>query len=261
MTTNATPDPHETAMHGHHPAPDELTARVIAITGAGQGIGRAVALAAAAQGAEVILIGRTVKRLEETHAQIEARGGRAVVAPLDFERALARDYDTLAAAIQERYGRLDGLLHNAAILGTLAPIEHCDVPTWVRVMHVNVTAAMALTQVLLPLLRAAPDPAMVFTSSGVTQRAAPYWGAYAVSKHAVEGLADTLAAELAGGEAAVRVNVIDPGATRTRMRRQAYPAEDELRLRPPEEIAGNYLWLLGPASRGVTGQRLRCQPR
>lgn len=261
MTTTATPHPDEIAMHGHHPAADELAGRIIAITGAGQGIGRAVALAAAAHGAEIVLIGRTVQHLEEAHAEIESRGGRAVVAPLDFERALATDYDTLAAAIQERYGRLDGLLHNAALLGTLAPIEHCDVPTWVRVMHVNVTAAMALTQVLLPLLRAAPDPAMIFTSSGVTQRAAPYWGAYAVSKHAVEGLAATLAAELAGGETPVRVNVIDPGATRTRMRRQAYPAEDESRLPSPEKIAGKYLWLLGPASRGVTGQRLRCQPR
>lgn len=247
------------SMRRHRPAPAELADRVIAITGAGDGIGRAVALAAAAHGAEVVLIGRTVRHLEATYADIETRGGRACVAPLDLERALAGDYDQLAAAIQERYGRLDGLLHNAAMLGALAPIEHYDVPTWVRVLHVNVTAAMALTQVLLPLLRAAPDPAVVFTSSGVTQRPAPYWGAYAASKHAVEGLAATLAAELDAGTPPVRVNVIDPGATRTRMRRQAYPAEDLQRLTPPEALAGCYLWLLGPASRGVTGQRLRCQ--
>jgi NAD(P)-dependent dehydrogenase (short-subunit alcohol dehydrogenase family) len=129
----------------------------------------------------------------------------------------------------------------------------------VRVLHVNLTAAMALTQVLLPLLRAASDATIAFTSSGVTQRPAPYWGAYAASKHAVEGLAATLAAELAGGAPPVRVNVIDPGATRTRLRRQAYPAEDAQRLPSPEALAGCYLWLLGPASRGVTGQRLRCQ--
>jgi len=247
------------AMRGHRAADAELRDRVIAITGAGDGIGRAVALAAAAHGADVVLIGRTVRRLEATYADIEARGGRASVAPLDLERALAGDYDQLAAAILERYGRLDGLLHNAAILGALAPIEHYDVPTWVRVLHVNVTAAMALTQVLLPLLRAAPDPAVVFTSSGVTQRPAPYWGAYVASKHAIEGLAATLAAELGSGATPVRVNVIDPGATRTRMRRQAYPAEDQQLLPPPEAVAGCYLWLLGPASRGVTGQRLRCQ--
>ena len=123
----------------------------------------------------------------------------------------------------------------------------------------NLTAAMALTQVLLPLLRAAPDPAIVFTTSGVTRRAAPYWGAYAASKHAVEGLATTLAAELADGPPPMRVNTIDPGATRTRLRRQAYPAEDAGRLDPPEARTACYLWLLGPASRGLTGQRLCCR--
>ncbi len=199
------------SMRRHRPAATELAGRVIAITGAGDGIGRAVALAAAAHGAEVVLIGRTLRRLEATYADIQARGGQACLAPLDLERALAGDYDQLAAAIQERYGRLDGLLHNAAILGALAPIEHHDVPTWVRVLHVNLTAAMALTQVLLPLLRAAPDPTLVFTSSGVTQRPAPYWGAYAASKRAIEGLATTLAAELDGSTPLVRVNLIDPG--------------------------------------------------
>jgi NAD(P)-dependent dehydrogenase (short-subunit alcohol dehydrogenase family) len=258
-TSGAPVDPQGEAMRRHRPAADELRDRVIAITGAGDGIGRAVALAAATHGAEVVLIGRTLRRLEATHAEIEAAGGRASLAPLDLERALAGDYDQLAAAVLERYGRLDGLLHNAAILGALAPIEHYDVPTWVRVMHVNVTAAMVLTQVLLPLLRAAPDPAIAFTSSGVTQRPAPYWGAYAASKHAVEGLAATLAAELGSGRPPVRVNLVDPGAARTQLRRQAYPAEDAARLTPPAALAHCYLWLLGPASRGVMGQRLRCQ--
>ncbi|MFO1402099.1 MAG: YciK family oxidoreductase [Steroidobacteraceae bacterium] len=246
-------------MRAHRPARGELDGRVIAITGAGDGIGRAVALAAATHGAEVVLIGRTVRRLEATHADIEAAGGRASIAPLDLEKALAGDYDQLAAAVQQHYGRLDGLLHNAAILGALAPIELCDVPSWVRVLHVNLTAAMALTQVLLPLLRAAPDPSIVFTTSGVTRRPAPFWGAYAASKHAVEGLAATLAAELADVQRPVRVNCIDPGATRTRLRRQAYPAEDAGQLDPPEARAACYLWLLGPASRGLTGQRLGCQ--
>jgi len=246
-------------MRAHQPAGGELAGRVIAITGSGNGIGRAVALAAAAHGAEVVLIGRTVRRLEATFNDVEKAGGRAVIAPLDLERALAGDYDALAAAIGERFGHLDGLLHNAAILGSLAPIEHYDVPTWARVLHVNVTAAMALTQVLLPLLRAAADPAIVFTSSGVTRRAAPYWGAYAASKRAVEGLASTLGAELAAASGAIRVNVVDPGPTRTAMRRQAYPGEDPARLPPPEALAGCYLWLLGPASRGVTGRRLCCQ--
>ena len=257
---NAPPgnDASSDAMHAYQPAADALTGRVIAITGSGDGIGRAVALAAAAHGAEVVLIGRTVRRLEAAYADIEALGGRATIAPLDLEKALAGDYDQLAAALQERYGRLDGLLHNAAMLGALAPIEHYDVPTWARVLHVNVTAAMALTQVLLPLLRAAEDPAVLFTTSGVTQRSAPFWGAYAASKRAVEALASTLAVELADAAPPVRVNMLDPGATRTRMRRQAYPAEDAARLPPPQARTSCYLWLLGPASRGVTGQRLRC---
>jgi NAD(P)-dependent dehydrogenase (short-subunit alcohol dehydrogenase family) len=259
MSAPAASDPLSEAMRAHRPSAAELAGRVVAITGAGDGIGRAVALAAAAHGAEVVLVGRTLSRLESTHAQIEARGGRACLAPLDLERALAGDYDQLAAAVQERYGRLDGLLHNAAVLGALAPIEFYDVPTWVRVLHVNLTAAMALTQVLLPMLRAAPHPSIVFTTGGVTRRPAPFWGAYAASKHAVEGLATTLAAELADTTPRVRVNSIDPGATRTRLRRQAYPAEDANRLATPEAHAACYLWLLGPASRGLTGQRLSCQ--
>jgi NAD(P)-dependent dehydrogenase (short-subunit alcohol dehydrogenase family) len=190
-------DPLSDAMRAHRPAPGELAGRVIAITGAGDGIGRAVALAAAAHGAHVVLVGRTVRRLEATHTDIEAQGGRATIAPLDLEKALAADYDQLAAALHERYGRLDALLHNAAMLGALAPIEHYAVPTWVRVLHVNLTAAMALTQVLLPLLRAAPDPAIVFTTSGVTRRAAPYW-VPTRPPSTPRGLATTLA-ELADG--------------------------------------------------------------
>lgn len=259
MNDPARTDPASAAMRAYRPTPGDLDGRVIAITGAGDGIGRAVAIAAATHGAEIVLIGRTVRRLEDSYADIEAAGGRATIAPLDLEKALAGDYDQLAAALQQRYGRLDGLLHNAAILGALAPIELCDVPGWVRVLHVNLTAAMALTQVLLPMLRAAPDPSIVFTSSGVTRRPAPFWGAYAASKHAVEGLAATLAAELADVARPVRVNVIDPGATRTRLRRQAYPAEDSGQLDPPEARAASYLWLLGAASRGLTGQRLSCQ--
>src|ERR1700754_2403460 len=141
----------------HSPAPGELRGRVIMVTGAGSGIGRAVALALARAGAEVILLGRTVKKLEAVHAEIAALGGpEASIVPLDLEKALAADYEAVAAAIEQRYGRLDGLLHNAAILGALTPIEQYDVPMFMRVMHVNVTAAFVLTQHLLPLLRAAP---------------------------------------------------------------------------------------------------------
>ena len=142
--------------------------RVIMVTGAGSGIGRAVALALAAAGAEVILLGRTVRKLEAVHAEIAALGGpEASIVPLDLERALAADYEAVAAAVEKRYGRLDGLLHNAALLGALTPIEQYDVPMFMRVMHVNLTAAFVLTQHLLPLLRASKDATVLFTSSAV----------------------------------------------------------------------------------------------
>lgn len=239
--------------------PDELAGRVIAITGPTKGIGEQLALACAKHGATVVLVGRNVKRLEAVHAEIEKAGGpEAVIAPFDLEKAVASDYDTLASAMMERYGRLDGLVHNASMLGMLAPIDHYDAGTWYRVMHVNVTAAFALTHVLLPLLRKSEDASVIFTSSGVGRRARAFWGAYSVSKCAIEGLSEILSQELEN-VSHVRVNTMNPGATRTSMRLQAYPSENPNLLPPPEEIVGPYIALLGPASRGVTGQRFDAQ--
>jgi NAD(P)-dependent dehydrogenase (short-subunit alcohol dehydrogenase family) len=243
----------------HTSAPEELAGRVIAITGASGGIGRAVALACARHQAQVILVGRDAQRLEAVHGQIAASAApEASIAELDLEHALAQDYDRLADAVLERYGRLDGLLHNAGLLGTLTPIEHYDVPTWCRVMHVNVTAAFALTQVLLPALKNSADASVLFTASSVGRAGRAYWGAYAVSKFAVEGLAQVLAAELEG-ISHVRVNTLNPGRARTGMRRQAYPAEDAASVPLPEALTGPYIALLGPASRGVTGQAFDAQ--
>lgn len=247
----------------HQPAPREFADRVVMVTGAGSGIGRAVSLALAGAGAQVILLGRTVRKLEAVHAEIQQLSRdqgvpEASIVPLDFERALAADYEAVAAAVEQRYGRLDGLLHNAALLGTLTPIEQYEVPLFMRVMHVNVTAAFVLTQTLLPLLKKSSDAAVLFTSSGVGTRGRAYWGAYAVSKFAVEGLTQVLAPELEG-TSAVRVNIIDPGKVRTAMRRSAYPSEDPQSLPSPESLTAPYLALLGPASRGVTGQRFSAQ--
>ncbi len=242
------------------PAPDELVGRVVAITGASDGMGRAVAVACARAGANVILIGRNSRKLEAVHNEIEAaRGPEPIIALLDLEKALAPDYDSIASAMLERYGRLDGLVHNAGILGAVSPIEHYDVPTWCRVMHVNVTAAFALTHVLLPALKRSQDASVIFTSSGVGRRGRAYWGAYAVSKFALEGLSQVLASELEG-TTAVRVNTLNPGRARTQMRRQAYPAEDANTLPKPEALTGPYIALLGPGSRGITGEAFNCQP-
>lgn len=245
----------------HNARPDELAGRIIAITGASSGIGRAVALACARVGANVILLGRNARKLEEVHAQIEAAGApEPVIAVLDLEKAIASDYDALVAAVLERFGRLDGLLHNAGILGTLSPIEHYDVPTWCRVLHVNVTAAFALTQVLMPALRQSQDASILFTSSSVGRHGRAYWGAYAASKFATEGLMQVLAAETEN-ITHIRVNSLNPGRARTMMRRQAYPAEDINTLPLPESLTGPYIALLGPASRGITGRTFDAQPQ
>ena len=243
----------------HNARPDELAGRVIAITGASSGIGRAVAIACARFGATVILIGRNARKLETVHGEIEAAGSpEPTIAVLDLEKAVASDYDKLASAVAERFGRLDGLLHNAGLLGTLTPIEHYDVPTWCRVMHVNVTAAFALTQVLLPALKQSQDASVLFTSSSVGRRGRAYWGAYAVSKFATEGFMQVLASEVEN-ITSIRVTSLNPGRARTMMRRQAYPAEDLNSLPLPETLTGPYIALLGPASRGVTGQTFDAQ--
>ncbi len=237
----------------HSPQPGELAGRVVMVTGASGGIGRAVSLALARAGAEVILLGRSARKLEAVHAEIEKLPGpEASIVTLDFEKALPPDYEAVTDAIAKRYGRLDGLLHNAALLGTLTPIEQYEVPTFMRVMHVNLTAAFVLTQSLLPLLRKSPDATVLFTSSAVGRRGRAYWGAYAVSKFAVEGLSQVLSQELES-HTNVRVNTINPGKTRTAMRRAAYPSENAETLPTPDSITAPYLALLGPASRGITG--------
>jgi NAD(P)-dependent dehydrogenase (short-subunit alcohol dehydrogenase family) len=239
---------------------DELRGRIILVTGASQGIGRAVALSCAQHGATVLLLGRKGRQLNEVHTLISTRYGadQAAIVEFDLENALSRDYDALFAAIEARYQRLDGLLHNAGLLGQLAPIEHYDIPTWCRVLQVNLTAAFVLTQILLPLLKRSEDASILFTSSGVGRVARAYWGAYAVSKFGLEGLNQVLSAELSG-ITRIRVNTLNPGATRTRMRLQAYPAENPELLPAPEDITRPYLALLGPASRGVSGGRFDAQ--
>ncbi len=238
---------------------DILRDRIILITGSSDGIGKALALRAAALGAQVILHGRSVPKLEKVYDAIEEIEGapRPSIAVMDLESANAESYTTLADSIAAEFGRLDGLVHNASILGERYSIEQYDAVMWQKVMHVNVTAAFALTQVFLPLLHEAEDPSVIFTSSGVGRTGKAFWGAYAVSKFAVEGLSQVLADEHRHG--ALRSNCINPGATRTNMRLAAYPAEDREQLKRPEEILAPYIYLLGPASKGVTGESFDAQ--
>lgn len=240
-------------------ADDVLRERIILITGASDGIGRALALHAASLGAQIILHGRNVGKLEKVYDEIESidAAPRPSIAMMDLASADANSYQTLAASLSEEFGRLDGLVHNAGILGERYSIEQYDAILWQQVMHVNVTAAFALTQVCLPMLQAAADPSIIFTSSGVGRVGKAFWGAYAVSKFATEGLAQVLANEHRHDK--LRVNCINPGATRTSMRLAAYPAEDRDKLKRPEEILATYVYLLGPDSKGLTGESLDAQ--
>jgi NAD(P)-dependent dehydrogenase (short-subunit alcohol dehydrogenase family) len=176
---------------------DTLRERIILVTGASDGIGRALALEAARLGAQVILHGRNTKKLESVYDEIEAMDGakRPSIAVLDLASANAENYATLAKSIEDEFGRLDGLVHNASILGERYSVEQYDAVIWQRVMHVNVTAAFAMTQVLLPMLQKSEDASIIFTSSGVGRTGKAFWGAYAVSKFATEGLSQVLADE------------------------------------------------------------------
>jgi NAD(P)-dependent dehydrogenase (short-subunit alcohol dehydrogenase family) len=240
-------------------ADDILRDRIILITGSSDGIGKALALHAANLGAQVVLHGRSVTKLEKLYDEIEAIDGapRPSIAVMDLESANAESYTTLAQSIESEFGRLDGLVLNASILGERYSIEQYDAVLWQKVMHVNVTSVFAMTQVFLPLLQQADDPSVIFTSSGVGRTGKAFWGAYAVSKFATEGLSQTLADEHRHGK--LRVNCINPGATRTNMRLAAYPAEDRDALKRPEEILAPYVYLLGPDSKGVTGESFDAQ--
>ncbi len=243
---------------GYDPPADRLAGRVILVTGATAGIGRAVAAALIRCGATVILHGRSERKLQETYEALQSLGAQPTCAALDLERAQGEDYQQLVDSIETRYGRLDGVLHNAALLGDRSPIEHYDIALWQRVVHVNLNATFILTRCLLPLLKEADDASVLFTTSTVGHSGRAYWGAYAASKFGVEGLAQVLADELENTR--IRVNTINPGATRTSMRRRAYPAEDVNTLTTPEAITAPYLYLLGPDSLGVRGLLIECQP-
>ena len=237
---------------------DLLRDRIILITGASDGIGRAVAKAAASHGAQVILHGRNVKRLEAVYDAIVAAGQpRPSIVPLDLEKAGPAEYDALVNAIDKEFGRLDVLLHNAGMLGERAPIEHYDAPKWMRTMHVNTNVPFILTQRCLPLLRKSKDASIVFTSSGVVAKPKAFWGAYLASKWASEGMMRMLADELE--QPGIRVNSLNPGKVRTNMRLQAYPAENRETVPLPESIVAPYLYLFGPDSKGISGQTFDCQ--
>ncbi len=239
--------------------PDLLAQRVLVITGAGAGIGRALALTCAEHGATVVLLDRNVRQLEQVYDQIEQNGGpQPAIYPLNLETATPEHYQELTATLQQNFGRLDALVHNAASLSKLSPLEHADIGVWFKTLQINLTAPFLLTRACLPLLRAGDDGRVLFLADSVGRRGKAYWGAYGVSKFALEGLMQILAEEVAASTP-LRVNSVDPGAVRTALRRTAYPAEDAELLPLPEQIVGGLLYLLGKESRQLHGQMLRIE--
>ncbi|UTA49515.1 YciK family oxidoreductase [Simiduia sp. 21SJ11W-1] len=235
---------------------DLLSTRVIAITGAGDGIGKEAALTFARHGATVILMGRTVAKLEKVYDTIVSEKlAEPAIYPIDFFGATEADYIDMCNRIDEAFGKLDGILFNAALLGDRTPLENYSADTFARVMQVNVNAPFLMAKSLLPLLRKSDGASLVFTGSSVGYKGRAYWGAYAISKAAAENLMQTLADE-EDGTSKVRANSINPGGTRTKMRAKAYPAENPADVKAPSVLMPAYLYLMGQDSKHVNGQQI-----
>lgn len=242
----------------YQPRPDLLKDRIILITGAGDGIGRAAAISYALHGATVVLHGRTLNKLEVIYDEIESLGApQPAILPLQLSTATEHEYEFLFDTLEKQFGRLDGILHNAGILGERTELAHYPVDVWDDVMAVNLRAPFMLTQALLPLLAKSDDASVVFASSGVGREARERWGAYSVSKIAIEAVSQIFAKERT--LANVRFNCINPGATRTAMRAKAYPNEDPKTLPTPESILPAYLYLMGNDSRHLNGASIDAQ--
>ncbi|MEZ7519261.1 YciK family oxidoreductase [Psychrobacter sp. NPDC078370] len=243
------------------PSSNCLDGKTILVTGAGDGIGRVAALTYARYGATVLLLGRTSSKLEYVYDEIESLGGKQpAMLPMNLEGATYAEMQQLEGLINKEVGQLDGILHNAGILGQLTPLEMYDVDTFAQVMKVNFTATFMLTQALLPLLKDADHGSVVFTSSTVGTHPRAFWGAYALSKQAVEGMSDIFTQETQN-TTNLRFNCVNPGGTRTNMRAHAYPGENPMSLKTPEDIMAGYVCLMSDESIGVRGQVIELQPK
>lgn len=246
----------------NYQAPEQLLKdKTILVTGAGDGIGRAAAKTYAMYGATVILLGKTVEKLEAIYDEIEEAGyPKPAILPLNLDTAVEHNYIEVSNIIEQEFGVLDGLLHNASLLGMRTSLDNYDPVTWEKVMRVNTNAPFYLTQTLLPLLQRSPDASIVFTSSSVGIKGRAFWGAYSVSKFATQGMMEVLADELEN-TSNIRTNCINPGATRTAMRAMAYPGEHPNSNPTPEQIMPLYLYLMGVDSQGENGKTFNAQQR
>ena len=235
-----------------HAASKLLDNKVILVTGAASGIGAAVAKSYALNGATVVLLDKTIPELEQVYDDIVQTGGAtAALYPLDLKGATLADYDTLVDSIADNFKQLDGLVHCAATLGQIAPIEHQDPTTWLESLHINLTAPYLLTRSCLPLMRKSQHSAIIFTTDQHKNKA--YWAAYGVSKAGIEALSQQLADELED-EGRVRVNCIDPGDIQTELYARAFPGRDPASVPKPEDITPHYLHLMAKESLHISGQ-------
>jgi len=253
---------HQDTLVNYQVPANLLKDKIILVTGASSGIGKTASLTFAEHGATVVLVGRSLEKLEAVYDEIENKGfPQPAIFPINFESAVEHDYEALRDALKETFGRLDGLLNNASELGgPTTPLANFSLANWQKVMSVNVTSQFLLTKTLLPLLKHDQPSSIVFTGSSVGRKGRAYWGAYAVSKAATENLMQVFADELED-VSNIRVNSINPGATRTKMRATAYPAEDPSTIADTIDIMNRYLFLMGKDSEGISGEQFDAQPK
>jgi NAD(P)-dependent dehydrogenase (short-subunit alcohol dehydrogenase family) len=237
-------------------SPNCLADHVILVTGAGDGIGRALALGAAKLGATLIILGKSLKKLESLYDEIvAAKAPEPAIHPLNLLLAEQSQADELAQCVYNMFQRLDAIVHNAGIIGQITPLEHLPPKKWQEVIQLNLTAPYLLTRSLLPLLKASKAASILFTSADEAHHASAYWSAYSASKFGIMGLAQSLHEELQENTA-IRVNCINPGAVRTNLRLKAYPGIDPLTYPTPEEIISYYLYLLSPQAKHLRGKSM-----
>ena len=236
------------------PHKDEFNDKIYLVTGANRGFGLAITMELARAGATVIMLGRDLGSLEHAYdAVVDAGYKEPILYPFDLEGTDPEDYQELQENVMEKFEKLDGLIHNAAILGAQMPIEQYDIKLWYSTLQINLSAPFMLTQFLIPLLSKSNDARILFLSSSVGREAKAYWGAYSVSKFGIEGLAKTLAEELE--KTKISVNTLNPGKLRTEMRRTAYPAEDSSSIPLPEEKSSAVAYLVSSSSPKINGQQ------
>jgi len=244
----------------NYSAPDNLLKdRIILVTGAGDGIGKAAAKSYAQHGATVILLGKTIEKLELVYDEIEQNNDpQPAIYPMNLEGATGKDFEDMQVMLDQEFGRLDGILHNAALLGTLMPIAQYDMEHWGKVMQVNLNAPYMITRMCLPLLKKSDNASVIFSTDDVGIKGKAYWGAYAISKAAGDNMMQILADEMEINTP-IRFNSINPGKVATTMHAKAYPGVDPNTLPKADDIMNTYLYLMGTQSKDINGQIINAQ--